>query len=146
MLIVLCGVEMPAHSAQNDLDKTAKSPLNNPAPASDNQSKLSVSPYKNPSSSELFAKMMLMVLLVAVLGMAVIYVSKKVLPRFTSLPAKRIKVVETVHLGPRKTVHLLKVDNQLILVGSTNEYITRLSDILVEPPDENFSTGKIDNI
>ena len=78
---------------------------------------------------ELFFKTMFMVVLVAVLGAAAIYVSKKLLPRITNLPGKEIRVVETVHLGPRKTVHLLRIGHQWILIGSTNENITKLADV-----------------
>jgi len=78
---------------------------------------------------ELFFKTMFMVVLVAVLGAAAIYVSKKLLPRITNLPGKEIRVVETVHLGPRKTVHLLRIGHQWILIGSTNEEIRKLADV-----------------
>jgi len=80
-------------------------------------------------SQELFYKTMFMVVLVAVLGAAAIYASKKLLPRITNLPGKEIRIVETVHLGPRKTVHLLRIGNQWLLIGSTNENITKLADV-----------------
>jgi flagellar biosynthetic protein FliO len=74
-------------------------------------------------------RMTLAVLMVIVLGVSVIYLSRKILPRLSGMTGKNIKVVETVHLGPRKSVHLLKIGNQQILVGSTNENITKLADI-----------------
>jgi flagellar biogenesis protein FliO len=78
---------------------------------------------------ELFFKTMFMVVLVAILGVAAIYVSKKLLPRITNLPGKEIHIAETVHLGPRKTVHLLRIGHQWLLIGSTNENITKLADV-----------------
>jgi len=78
---------------------------------------------------ELFRKMMAAVLIVVVLGAAAIYVSRKFLPKITNLPGKKIHIVETVYLGPRKAVHLLKIGNQQLLVGSTNEGITALADV-----------------
>lgn len=78
---------------------------------------------------DFFFRMMLMVLLVVILGAAAIYLSRKLLPRFTQLSGKRVRVVETVHLGPRKTLHLLRIGNQQLLIGSTNENITRLADV-----------------
>ena len=78
---------------------------------------------------ELFFKMVLSVLLVVVLGVAAIYVSKKLLPKITNLPGKEIRIVETVHLGPRKAVHLLEIGDRRFLIGSTNENITKLADI-----------------
>jgi len=83
----------------------------------------------NSATRELFFKTMLAVLLVIVLGAAAIYTSKKLLPRITNLPGKRIHILETVHLGPRKTVHLIEVGGQQLLIGSTNENITTLADL-----------------
>ena len=80
-------------------------------------------------SRELFYKMVLSVLLVVALGVAAIYVSKKLLPKITNLPGKEIRIVETVHLGPRKAVHLLEIGDRRFLIGSTNENITKLADI-----------------
>jgi len=80
-------------------------------------------------NQELFFKTMFMVVLVAVLGVAAIYASKKLLPKITNLPGKEIHITETVHLGPRKTVHLLRIGSQWLLIGSTNENITKLADV-----------------
>ncbi len=78
---------------------------------------------------ELFLKMMAAVLLVVVLGAAAIYISKKFLPRITNPPGKKIRVIETVYLGSRKAVHLLKIGNQQLLIGSTSEGVTTLADV-----------------
>ncbi len=80
-------------------------------------------------NQELFFKTMLMVVLVAVLGVAAVYASKKLLPKITNLPGKEIHITETVHLGPRKTVHLLRIGSRWLLIGSTNENITKLADV-----------------
>lgn len=92
----------------------------------------------NPGIGELTVKMLVAVLLVVALGAAAIYVSKKLLPRITNLPGKEIRIVATVHLGPRKAVHLLKIGSQKFLIGSTNERITKLADLTNGPTD--FST------
>lgn len=97
-----------------------------------NDPNFSVAQADRLNTRELFFKMMLSVLLVVVLGAAAYYVSKKFGARFTNLPGKRIRIIETAHLGPRKTVHLLKVGNQHILVGSTSESITKLAEITDE--------------
>jgi flagellar biogenesis protein FliO len=81
------------------------------------------------STKELFSKTVIAVLLVITLGAAAIYTSKKVLPRITNLPAKEIRIIETAHLGPRKTLHLVSIGNQLLLIGSTNENIAMLADV-----------------
>ena len=82
-----------------------------------------------PGIRELFFKMMFSVLFLVVLGVAAIYVSKRFLPKITKLPGKEIRIAETVHLGPRKAVHLLEIGNRRLLIGSTNENITRLADL-----------------
>jgi len=78
---------------------------------------------------ELFLKMMAAVLLVVVLGAAAILISKKFLPRITNPPGKKIRVIETVYLGSHKAVHLLKIGNQQLLIGSTSEGVTTLADV-----------------
>jgi len=100
-------------------------------------------------SGELFFKMMLSVMLVVALGAAAIYTSKKLVPKIANLPGKQIRILETVHLGPRRAVHLVEVvdrdstgqkqrmgpdpasrePNIRLLIGSTNENITMLANL-----------------
>lgn len=80
-------------------------------------------------AKELFFKTMFAILLVVVLGAAAIYASRKILPKIANLPGKEIRIVETAHLGPRKAVHLVKIGEQQLLIGSTNENITTLAHI-----------------
>jgi flagellar biosynthetic protein FliO len=85
---------------------------------------------KNESGTrELFYKFMVSVLFLAALGAGGIYVSKRFLPKITNLSGKEIRIVETVHLGPRKAVHLLEIGERRFLIGSTNENITKLADL-----------------
>lgn len=77
----------------------------------------------------LFARMMLCIVLVAGLGVGMVYVSKKVLPKVASSPGKEIHIRETAHLGPRKALHLVEVGNHRLLIGSTNDNITALADV-----------------
>ena len=88
----------------------------------------------NPEGG-IYYRMMLAVLFVAVLGAAAIYVSRKLLPRLTSLPGKEIRVTETVYLGPRKAVHMVEVGGRRFLIGSTNENVTKLADMTDEVAD-----------
>lgn len=94
---------------------------------------------------DFFFSMMLMIFLVIVLGAAAIYLSRKVLPRFTQLSGKRVRVVETVHLGPRKALHLLKIGNRQLLIGSTNENITRLADVTDALSEADSPVSQIEN-
>ena len=90
-------------------------------------SDLSNAANTNLGSKELFAKMMFSVALVGVLAVAAFYVSRKVLPRVTNAPNKEIHVMETAYLGPRKTLHVVQVGSQKLLIGSTNETISTLA-------------------
>jgi len=93
-----------------------------------NDPNFSIASNNNLGRSELFSRMILSVLLVVALCAAAIYFSKKLLPH-TGLSGKEMKIIETVHLGPRKSVHLLKVGSRRLLIGSTAENITKLADV-----------------
>ena len=80
-------------------------------------------------SSELFYRTMLAVIIVLVLGVSAIYLTKKLLPKLAHTSGKEIHIVETVHLGPRKSVHLIEIGNQRFLIGSTSENINKLADL-----------------
>ena len=81
-----------------------------------------------PGTRELFFKFMVSVLFLAALGVGGIYISKRFLPKISNLSGKEIQIVETIHLGPRKAVHLLEIGERRLLIGSTNENITKLAD------------------
>ena len=82
-----------------------------------------------PGGAGFSIRAVLAVLFVLALFITAIYVSKKLLPKIANLPGKEIRIVETVHLGPRKAVHLLEIDNRRFLIGSTNENVTKLADL-----------------
>ena len=126
--ILLCGGVTLVYSAQSDADDNVESLLDKPVSLNDNQPRFTVGSNSNIETGGLFLRMMLMVLLVVALGIAAVYLSKRLLPRL-NLPGKRIQVSETVHLGPRKAIHLIKIGKQTLLIGSTNENITKLADV-----------------
>jgi len=149
-IVVLGGAVTAAISS----DETAgqKQPIAQPA---ENQPKESLfnnssSMFKNDpnlsggsdgslTTRELFYKMMFAVFFVVVLGIAAIYISKRFVPKITNLAGRKIRVIETVHLGQRKTLYLLKIGSRELLIGSTNENITMLADVSsnessLEPP------------
>jgi len=49
---------------------------------------------------------------------------------------RKIAVVETVHLAPRRAIHLVRVGGQHLLVGATDQSITLLSEVEIEPQAE----------
>jgi flagellar biosynthetic protein FliO len=139
--IVLCGSLLVFRSAQSDTkalgtDNNISDPCQ-PANADESNLNYLFAKDSNDQASfgydnfggELYSKALLAVLFVLVLGAAAIYVSRKLLPKITNLPGKEIHIVETVHLGPRKTIHLLEIGGRRFLIGSTNETINTLADL-----------------
>ncbi len=129
MATALCSGMAIIYSAQSGTNESTKSLFDNSDSLYSNLPNLTIRSDGNLDAGGLFFKMILMVLLVIVFGVAAIYLSKKLLPRLANLPGKRIRVSETVHLSPRKAIHLIKIGKQTLLIGSTNENITKLADV-----------------
>jgi flagellar biosynthetic protein FliO len=69
------------------------------------------------------------ILFVAALCIFALFLSKKLLPGIRNLPGKKIRIIETAHLAPRRSVHLIEIGNRQFLIGSTNEHINTLADL-----------------
>lgn len=130
-----CG-GLLAVSAQSDTERAeivSSEPSKAETPARSNADSLFATDANfapgGAGSRDLFYRMTLSVLLVIALGAGAIYVSRRLLPRFTHLPSKEIRILETAYLGPRKAVHLVKIGDQRLLIGSTNENITMLTHV-----------------
>lgn len=143
--IVLCGTALLVRSPRPVKAEPQKPSVNNAAPLFAKEPNLLTKPTNSLSTQELFFKMMFAVLLVIALGAAAIYTSKKLLPKITNQPARKIHIIETTHLGPRKAVHLLKIGNQRLLIGSTGETITKLADITDTFSEINLSEQQTDD-
>lgn len=106
-----------------------------PVPAGETPSSFLNDPRLPPSAGgslgngELFFRMMLSVGLVIGLGGAALYLSKRVWPKVTHASGKEIHVLETAYLGPRKTLHLVEVGGQRLLIASTSDRITMLASV-----------------
>ena len=92
-------------------------------------------------------QMMAYMLVFVALGFVAIVVIKKVLPRIgMAVPTgKRISTLETVYLGPRKTVHLLQVGTRKILLSGSREGLSMLADVtdgFVEHDDVSVVSSK----
>lgn len=83
-----------------------------------------------PSSREMFCKMVFAVMIVTAFGLVAVYISKKLSRRIVNAPGREVRMLETLHLGSHKTLHLIKFGNQRILIGCTNENITKLAEII----------------
>jgi flagellar biogenesis protein FliO len=77
----------------------------------------------------IYWRMILAILLVLALGVAAYYVSKKVSGKIVNLPNRQIKLVESLYLGSRKALHLIKLGDRSIIIGTTPTAITRIADL-----------------
>ena len=128
--VVLGGSMLLVCSAQTSTDGTK---LGNSESKSDsifgNDPNFVKNTNSGSSTRDLFFRFMVSVLFLVALGTGGIYISKRFLPKITNLSGKEIRIVETVHLGQRKALHLLEIGERRFLIGSTNENITRLADL-----------------
>jgi flagellar biosynthetic protein FliO len=83
-------------------------------------------------TNELFYNMITAVLVVIALGVAAIYFSKKFLPKIANLSGRNIQLVETLNLGTRKSIHLIRVGQRRLLIGSSADKISHLADVTDE--------------
>ncbi|TFG48709.1 MAG: hypothetical protein E4H40_04200 [Candidatus Brocadiia bacterium] len=68
--------------------------------------------------------------MVIALGVGAYYFSKKLVPKLTTSQGRNISVVETVHLGAQKTLHLIKVgEGRKLLIASGGQSINLLADV-----------------
>ncbi len=75
-------------------------------------------------------KMMVAIAIVIAMGAAAVYFSKKILPKLNKKSGKKIKIIETVALGQKHTLHLIEVGEYEMLIGCSNENITKITDIV----------------
>ena len=129
VMVALGGGVLAVCCAQTTVSESSKELFGNSGGLFASEPNFSVGSDESFNTRELFFRMMLSVLFVVVLGIALVYVLKRFGGRITGLPGKRIRVVETVALGPRRTVHLVEVGDRRLLIGSTNENITMLADV-----------------
>jgi flagellar biogenesis protein FliO len=88
--------------------------------------------FKAPSGlkdKELVYKFIFSIFLVIAVGTAAVYFSKRLGGKITRIRGKKVQVIETLYLGQRKALHLLKIGRREILIGSTNENINMIADV-----------------
>jgi len=70
-------------------------------------------------------------LVVLGLGAVLVLLIKKVLPKIgVAIPGgKRISVIETAHLGSKKTMYLVRVGGRDLLLGTSRDGIAMLADV-----------------
>jgi flagellar biogenesis protein FliO len=76
-------------------------------------------------------KMLVYSVLILVLGGVAIFVVKRVLPRVGVAPgpSRRVQVLETAHISPRKSVVAVRAGSRMLLLASTRDELRLLADI-----------------
>ena len=132
LVIALCSAT-PVFCSKEAYQNKGQSPFVNAgfgAPCEPNLA-FSLSPADKENigfgSRELVYKFVFSVLLVVILSITGIYLTRKFGSRITGFSGKKVQIIETVRLGPRKALHLLKIHNREILIASTSESITKIA-------------------
>jgi hypothetical protein len=75
------------------------------------------------------------VIVVLALGGAGLFLVRRVVPRIGAARGKQIALVETLHLSPQRSVHLVQVGGRSLLVGASRDGLRLLADVTgaVEP-------------
>ena len=138
------------HSAAPEASRpTATQPRPTTRPACEAESDASHKPFGENTSTgpiglgkgsgedagEMLRRMMAYTLVILVLGGVGLFVVKKVLPKLGAPQGRNISVLETVYLGPKKSLHLLRVGTQRFLVAGSRDEISMLGEVTSAFPD-----------
>lgn len=74
-------------------------------------------------------QMLAYVLVILVLGGLTLFVIRRVMPRLGISTGKSITVLETAYLGPRKTLHLVKVGRRQYLIAASHDRLGEPLDV-----------------
>ncbi|MEJ5259274.1 MAG: flagellar biosynthetic protein FliO [Anaerohalosphaeraceae bacterium] len=88
----------------------------------------------------LVRQLLVMTFIVALFGGALWWFVRKYSKGLLVGKGRFITILETIPLGPRKTVHLLEVGHKKLLIGSTPDSIRLLADLT--EPDQPSSSQK----
>lgn len=103
--------------------------------------------YTEKSSSELvdstgwmisvFLKLLLVIMLI--IGAAI--VAKRWMSGAVQGKTRQMQVIETLPLNPKRALHIIKVGNQTLLIGATDQNITLISELDLAEPEASFHTA-----
>jgi flagellar biosynthetic protein FliO len=96
------------------------------------------------TGTDLMYRMFWSILIVAGLGIGVVYLSRKVLPKYGTGKGRYIRVLETLSLGSGNRVCLIEIEDKRLLIGSGSNGVSRISEL--EKDTKTFKeTGQIKN-
>ncbi len=103
----------------------------------------SLKDFEYKGSPNMLWQILASVLVILVLAPVALFFAKRILPRMRVSPGKKISVLETIHIGPKKTLHILQVGGRKLLVSNAREGISMLADV-TDALDKSEQSGKED--
>jgi len=76
-----------------------------------------------------FGQMLVYVVVILALGAGVVFAAKRYFPRTSNAASSKLRVVDSVHLGPRKQLHVLEVGAQRFLLASCRDSVAMISEL-----------------
>lgn len=131
LLRPLCAEQsetLPVSPSQPDIGKP-ESP-NSPRPAAPFMEKEG---GPDDLRADLIRQLITMVVFIALAGGGVWGAAKHYRKKQLTAGGRQIRITESVPLGPRKALHLVEVNSRKLLIGSTGDRITFLSDLTDAP-------------
>lgn len=80
----------------------------------------------------------LILVLGLIYGVAIIF--KRSMTNSTNASVRQMKVQETLNLTPKRTLHIVRVGEQVLLIGATDQGISLLSELSPETAATQFQT------
>lgn len=74
--------------------------------------------------------------IIVVLGVGAIVVIKKLLPKIQRSGGRNLSIIETAHISPRSSVHLLRVGTKKYLISRSGDGVSLLAEVTQALSDE----------
>ncbi len=87
--------------------------------------------------SSLLGKLFGSIIVILILGWAAYYLTKKLGLKTSPVAGKYIEVLETVNIGSQKQLHMIRSGDKQILISSTAQNITKISEMDVKTDNQN---------
>jgi flagellar biogenesis protein FliO len=102
---------------------------------------LKIGATDSPSGS-LIWQSLAAVLVVLFLGGVALYVIRRVRPRLLQGRGKKMRLLETFHLGQQKALFLMEVGNQRLLLGASRDQLRLMADVTAAVPPSSEGEGE----
>jgi len=80
--------------------------------------------FSNPTGLAFNVFLKMGVIIVILIGIAIVI--RQMQSKMRVEPNKKITVIDTIHLSSHRTIHLISVENEKILIGATDQNISTL--------------------